>query len=264
MKARPKGRLGLARATIKGNVRPLAKLLLLALFASLGFAQRDISDLDRDGYPDLTQLHGVAERAAFLRWFAAVAEAQYTAPSPTWKPEDRDCSGLLRFAYIEALKPKTPAWFKQFAYFPDPSIPPLKTLSYPLPILSRSVFRVAGGAYQPGDVEAGRLVGRTTAQYLLNHSTVFLGRTPEVAQRGDLLFFIHPLASGSAYHSMVYLGNGRVVYHTGLSPEEGGEVRLLSLNTLRAHPQASWHPVPENPNFLGFYRWKIVANGKHP
>lgn len=246
-------------------MRHLVKLLLLLTLAtSLGLAQRDVSDLDGDGYPDEAELHGAAERNAFLRWFAAIAEAQYTAPSPTWKPEDRDCSGLLRFAYVEALKPKTPAWFKQFTYFPDRDIPPLKTLSYPLPVLSRSVFRVAEGAYRRGDVEAGRIVGRTTTQYMMNYSTVFLGRTPDKARRGDLLFFVHPLASGSAYHSMVYLGNGRVVYHTGLSPEEGGEVRLLSLDTLNKHPQASWHPVPENLNFLGFYRWKIVANGNYP
>jgi len=239
-------------------------LLLLGLIASLGLAQRDAADLDSDGYPDVAELHSTSEREAFLRWFAAIAEAQYTAPSPTWKPQDRDCSGLLRFAYIEALKPKTPAWFKQFAYFPDRDIPPLKTLSYPLPLISRSIFRVAPGRYTPDDVEQGRLVGRTTAEYMMNFSTVFLGRTPDKARRGDLLFFVHPLARGSAYHSMVYLGNGRVVYHTGLSPQEGGEVRLLTLDTLNKHPSASWHPVPENPNFLGFFRWKIVANGNNP
>ncbi|MBF6593477.1 MAG: DUF1175 family protein [Thermaceae bacterium] len=243
----------------------LVKLLfLLTLTASLGIAQRDVSDLDSDGYPDITELHSTAERDSFMRWFAAIAEAQYTAPSPTWKAEDQDCSGLLRFAYIEALKPKTLEWFKQFAYFPDRDIPPLKTLSYPLPLISRSIFRVAPGRYKPDDVEQGRLVGRTTAEYMMNFSTVFLGRTPDKARRGDLLFFVHPLARGSAYHSMVYLGNGRVVYHTGLSPQEGGEVRLLTLDTLNKHPSASWHPVPENPNFLGFFRWKIVANSNNP
>ena len=128
-----------------------------------------------------------------------------------------------------------------------------------MPEISRSVFRVAPGPYQKGDVEAGKLVGRTTALYLMRYNTVFLGRTPDKARRGDLLFFVHPLAVGSAYHSMVYLGNGMVVYHTGLSPEEGGEVRLLSLETLGQHPVKSWHPVPENPNFLGFFRWNILV-----
>jgi uncharacterized protein YfaT (DUF1175 family) len=107
-------------------------------------------------------------------------------------------------------------------------------------------------------VEEGRFVGLATAAELMRYSSLPLGRTPDVAERGDLLFFAHPLAAGSGYHSMVYLGDGMVVYHTGLSAEAGGEVRLLSLATLSKHPDSSWHPVPENPHFLGFYRWKIV------
>lgn len=104
----------------------------------------------------------------------------------------------------------------------------------------------------------GRLVGRTTAYFLMRYSTVPLGRDPAQARRGDLMFFAHPLADGSAYHSMVYLGGGRVVYHTGLAAGEGGEVRLLSLETLKKHPVRSWHPVASNPHFLGFFRWKIA------
>lgn len=215
---------------------------------------------DAYGYPLEVRITDAKDREAFMRWFAAIAEAQYTAPSPDWKPEDQDCAGLLRYAYVEALKPKTAAWFAKFSYLPERNIPAVKSLSYPLPQIGRSVFRVAPGAYQKGDVEAGKLVGRTTAWYLMRYNSVFLGRTPDKARRGDLLFFIHPLAKGSAYHSMVYLGGGMVVYHTGLRPEEGGEVRLLSLETLRQHPEGSWHPVPENPSFLGFFRWKILAD----
>jgi len=74
------------------------------------------------------------------------------------------------------------------------------------------------------------------------------------------LVFVRPLARGSAYHSMVYLGNGLVVYHTGYAPQEGGEVRLVSLQTLGKHPQKYWHPRPDNPHFLGFYRWKIASD----
>jgi hypothetical protein len=49
-----------------------------------------------------------------------------------------------------------------------------------------------------------------------------------------------------------------VVYHTGGSVQDGGEVRLLSLETLMKHPDSAFHPAPGNPNFLGFYRWKIL------
>jgi uncharacterized protein YfaT (DUF1175 family) len=237
-----------------------ARALLLALVASLGLGSENIADLDQDGYPDIAELHSAPEREAFMLWFAAIAEALYTAPPADWKPEDRDCSGLLRYAFVEALKPKTSEWLEKFKYLPETQIPPI-ALEYPLPVIGRSVFRVAPGAYQREDVQEGRLVGRTGALYLMNYSAVFLGKTPDKARRGDLLFFVHPLAKGSAYHSMVYLGNGRVVYHTGYAPEDGGEVRLLTLETLGKHPLKSWHPVPENPNFLGFFRWKIVDSG---
>ncbi len=213
-------------------------------------------DSDGDGYPNVVELVSAADRLAFLEWFAAIAEAQYTAISPAW--EYQDCSGLLRFAFVEALKPKDSAWFENFAYLPHPKVQSVQRLSYPAPTLSRSVFRIASGAYQPDDVEVGRLVGLATAYELMRYASVPLGLTANKAQRGDLLFFAHPLAEGSGYHSMVYLGDGMVVYHTGLSPEEGGEVRLLSLETLSKHPDSSWHPDPSNPHFLGFYRWKIV------
>lgn len=231
-------------------------LLALVLLALPWAWAQGARDSDGDGYPDALELTSAAERAGFLEWFAAIAEAQYTASADDWL--ERDCSGLLRYAYVEALKPKTAAWFAKFPYLPPISAPPPRGLSYPLPLVSRSAFRVAPGPYRPDDVEVGRLVGEASAAELMRFSSVYLGRDERKARRGDLLFFVHPLAEGSGYHSMVYLGAGRVVYHTGLSPEEGGEVRLLTLDTLRKHPDPSWHPDAGNPNFLGFYRWKIV------
>ncbi|WP_299431085.1 DUF1175 family protein [uncultured Meiothermus sp.] len=244
------------RGLLVGGV--LGFLILGSVHAALAQEPRNWIDHDLDGYPDIAEFHSAAQREAFLHWFAAVAEAQFTALSSTWKPADQDCAGLLRFAFVQALKPKTQAWFKQFAYLPAINTPPQS--AYPLPRIGRSVFRVAPGAYRPDDVQEGRLVGRTSAMYLMRYSSEFLGRTEDRARRGDLLFFIHPLARGSAYHSMVYLGSGRVVYHTGYAPQEGGEVRLVTLQTLNKHPQKYWHPRPDNPYFLGFYRWKIVSN----
>ena len=231
-------------------------VLALVLLAPLALAADHEADSDGDGYPDAVEIADVGEREAFMDWFAAIAEAQYTAMAPDWHL--RDCSGLLRYAFVEALRAKDAAWFAKFDYLPAFSHPPVQSLSYPLPLLSRSAFRIAPGRYRPDDVETGRIVGLATAVELMNHASVPLGRTPDTARRGDLLFFVHPLAEGSGYHSMVYLGAGMVVYHTGLTPEQGGEVRLLSLETLNRHPDPSWHPVPENPNFLGFFRWKIV------
>lgn len=237
----------------------LKRLLLLAAFCLLVSSAHaaDPADSRGAGLPDVTRITSETERVAFREWFAAIAEAQFTAPAPAW--QERDCSSLLRFAYVETLKPKSAEWFSQFPFFNPPRLPPPRTPGYPLPLVSRSVFRIAPGAYVPGDVEAGKLVGAATSAELLRYNTDLLGRTPDRAERGDLLFFAHPLAEGSGYHSMVYLGDGMLVYHTGASPEEGGEVRLLSLETLAQHPDPSWHPLPDNPHFLGFYRWKIIT-----
>ncbi|UCH24671.1 MAG: DUF1175 family protein [Trueperaceae bacterium] len=231
-------------------------LLILCVSLSGSVVAVDQTDSDGDGYPDAVEITSAEDRAAFMSWFASIAEAQYSALSPDWVYQD--CSGLLRYAFVEALKTKDAAWFDKFSYLPEWRLPPVRKYGYPVPLLSRSVFRIAPGPYRSGDVEVGRLVGLASSEELMNHASVPLGRSPEVARRGDLLFFVHPLASGSGYHSMVYLGDGMVVYHTGLTPEQGGEVRLLSLETLVKHPDASWHPVAENPNFLGFYRWKIL------
>jgi uncharacterized protein len=232
-------------------------VVLISLLTSLALANNTATlDSDLDGYPDAVELSSNAERTAFMEWFAAVAEAQYTAPSPAW--EYRDCSGLLRFAFIKALEPKDTRWYASFPYLKAPKVAPVRSLSFPFPVLSRSAFRIASGSYQQSDVEEGRIVGLATAEELMRYSSTFLSKDERFAKRGDLLFFVHPLAEGSSYHSMIYLGNGYVVYHTGASPEEGGEVRLLSLESLRKHPDSSWHPEAGNRYFLGFYRWKIV------
>ncbi|MCA9835504.1 MAG: DUF1175 family protein [Trueperaceae bacterium] len=230
-------------------------ILLVSLSLTSSFAFSPL-DNDKDGYPDVVEFRTSSEKRAFREWFAAIAEAQFTAPAPDWTY--RDCSGLLRYAFVEALKPKDSDWFAKFPFLRPPTIASPSRVSYPMAGISRSVFRIAEGSYQLSDVEQGRMVGLATAAELMRYSSVPLGKQESSAQRGDLLFFVHPLAEGSSYHSLIYLGNGMVVYHTGASPEEGGEVRLLSLDTLRKHPDPSWHPDANNPNFLGFYRWKIL------
>lgn len=212
-------------------------------------------DVDRDGYPDVAELRG-EDRARFSEWFAAIAESQYYGLNVDWKVEDQDCAGLLRYAFVQALVHHDAAWKAKFKFLPAPRLPSVQNQTYPLPVLSRSVFRVAPGAYQAGDVAAGKLVGRTSAQYLANAAAQRVARNINEARRGDLLFFFRPRLG--AYHSMVYLGGGMVVYHTGASPEEGGEVRLLSIQTLMKHPEKAFHPLSSNPNFLGVYRWKVL------
>lgn len=239
-------------------MRPILPSLVALLcmgFGAVAGAQPASPDTDRDGSPDAAELRG-EDRARFADWFASIAESQYYGMNADWAAQDRDCSGLVRYAFVQALLPHDAAWRAKFKYLPPVVQSPVQNLKYPLPVLSRSVFRVAPGAYRSGDVKAGRLVGRTSAQYLANESAVRVSRDARQARRGDLLFSFRPRLG--AYHSMVYLGGGMVVYHTGASPEEGGEVRLLSLATLLRHPDPAFHTLTTNPHFLGVYRWNIL------
>jgi len=107
-----------------------------------------IRDSNADGYPDSLELHSSSQRDAFMLWFAAIAESQYTAPNADWTL--RDCSGLLRYAYTEALKPKTRSWWSRFRYFPDRTIAPLELDI--APILGTSPFRTRGGSLTRSDL----------------------------------------------------------------------------------------------------------------
>lgn len=223
--------------------------------APQGPLDSDSTDTDRDGYPDAAELVG-ADRERFADWFASVAQSQYYGLNADWNAAEQDCGGLLRYAFINALKTHDRAWTSKFRFLPRPQLPSVQSLGYPMPVISRSVFRVAGGAYVPGDIERGKLVGATTVQYLASFSMVRVSRSMSQARRGDVLIFIRP--GLRSYHSMVYLGGGMVVYHTGASPAEGGEVRLLSVQNLIRRAERAFHPVQDNPNFLGVYRWKIL------
>jgi uncharacterized protein len=234
--------------------------LILLSIIMLGFGltladTRAANDSDSDGYPDVLELRG-GDRAAFTEWFARIAESQFYGLANDWALEDQDCSGLLRYAFKNALMSHDAVWRAKFKFLPRGKIGQVGAYSWPVPLIRRSVFRVAPGKFDPSDVREGRLVGRTGAKYLANFSSEFVTKDWRKAQRGDLVYFLRP--NLGSYHSMVYLGKGLVVYHTGESPENGGEVRLLSLETLSKHPERAFHPDVHNPNFLGFYRWKIL------
>ena len=68
------------------------------------------------------------------------------------------------------------------------------------------------------------------------------------------------------FHSMIYLGpsqirkdaNRYLVYHTGPDADDAGEIRRPTLDELRHFPEPDWRPLPDNPRFLGIYRWNIL------
>src|SRR5215468_10584356 len=70
------------------------------------------ADSDNDGIPDAAELLSADDRDSFRRWFAYIAEMQFYKPSGAWNEDQRDCAGLVRFAWREALRAHDRFWFQ--------------------------------------------------------------------------------------------------------------------------------------------------------
>src|SRR6185369_12667349 len=123
------------------------------------------------------------------------------------------------------------------------------------------------GTFTPADLSDGRFSDFADAQTLKMFNVEFIGRDREEAKPGDLLFFHQPWVQKFPFHVMIFIGEPRVasegahdwvVYHTGASPQDAGTVKKVRLAVLDGHPDKRWRPLPTNPNFLGFYRLKIL------
>jgi uncharacterized protein len=163
------------------------------------------------------------------RIVAETAVAQLGALDPGWEPAQRDCAGLVRFAYRTAFHRLAPA-------------------------------RAVEGPFR----DAGRPAHFADAATLLRESFVRIGRDAAARaslRSGDLLAFAREDEGGvPVYHLMLVVrpedpahGAIRVVYHPG---EKDAAVRSGELDALARDAPAGWRPLPENPLFLGFYRFK--------
>ncbi len=198
----------------------------------------NLEDRDGDGFPDMVELNTESERDAFREFFVNVARLQISSPHSQFT--ERDCGGLVRFAYRESLKRGD-----------------ILPYTYPqVPLLGVNIFRIKPGGFSSDKIEEDFSVFASSF-YLLAYNVVPLGKEEEKAKAGDLLFFFQPTSFSYPYHVMIYEGEGRVIYHTG-PIGEGEGVRETTLASLRRHPDKNWHPAKNNPNFLGFFRWKIL------
>ncbi|HLL00712.1 MAG TPA: DUF1175 family protein [Myxococcaceae bacterium] len=163
------------------------------------------------------------------RELAQLAVAQVRKMDPAWHPDQRDCAGLIRFAYRGAYK----------RFYPE-------RLAQPLWL----------------DVH-GRPTDFADAETLLTRSFVPLGRaeaTLETLRTGDVLAFRQEQEAGPLFHLMLVVrpedkahAPARVVYHPG---EKGAAVRTGVLHRLATEAPVEWRPVPHNTAFLGFFRFK--------
>jgi uncharacterized protein YfaT (DUF1175 family) len=224
-------------------------------------------DSDSDGIPDAAELQSFMDRENFRQWFTLIAEGQFYNLSEQWNAEQRDCAGLVRFAWREALRRHDRAWLQKMGPGYTPVAPDVARYHLEQGPLGEKLFRTSFGGYKDGDLSNGAFAEFSDARSLKSFNTKFIGRDRRNAQPGDLLFFYQPWVQKFPYHVMVFLGEAKlgdtegsdwVVYHTGSSPTDEGTVKKVELSVLDHHPNKRWRPVESNSNFLGFYRLKML------
>lgn len=159
---------------------------------------------------------------------AEVATAQVKSIDPTWNEAQRDCAGLVRFAYRTAYAR-------------------LRTAERARPLFLD---------------DHGRPTDFADAETLVTRSFVPLGRGDDARRAlrsGDLLAFRAERGDGEVvWHLMLTVvpapgTEARVVYHPG---EPGARVRTGTLAALAREAPLEWRPSPDNPAFLGFFRFR--------
>lgn len=220
-------------------------------------------DSDSDGIPDAAELQSFMDRENFRQWFTAIADGQFYRLSEQWNAEQRDCSGLVRFAWREALRRHDRAWLQKMGPGYTPIAPDVARYQLEQGPLAEKLFRSNFGSYKDGDLSDGTFSEFADARTLKNFNTKFVSRDRHQAQPGDLLFFYQPWVQKFPYHVMILIADPKlagqsVVYHTGSSPTDEGTVKKVALSVLDHHPNKRWRPVESNTHFLGFYRLKIL------
>ena len=228
-------------------------------------------DSDADGIPDRAELRSYDDRENFRRWFTSIAETQFYRASGEWNTSQRDCAGLVRFAWREALRRHDRAWLRRMGADYEQVAPDVRAFDLERGPLGEKLFRTAHGSFKESDLAEGVFSEFADARTLKEFNSEFVGRERRRARPGDLLFFHQPWSQQYPYHVMLYLGAARhradgeeqgaddwVVYHTGASVRDAGEVRKVRLSDLERHPSPRWRPVAANRHFLGFYRLKML------
>ncbi len=219
--------------------------------------------------PDWMPLHEAADRAAFRRWFTTLADRSASAANADLPAEISDCAALLRYSFRESLRRHDDRWSSDAPELERVSLPSVAQWTYPDTPLHAGLFRTRPGAYLPADDADGTFTQFADAKTLVAANTFRVGRDLRSARPGDLLFYrLLQLDAHhqQQFHSMIVTGAHAewAVYHTGpITAANGvqgkGEIRRVLLRDLLEHPDPRWRPLATNGNFLGVYRWNLLA-----
>jgi len=178
--------------------------------------------------------------------------------SPQWVETQRDCAGLVRFAYREAIRIRTPGDEQKLGipnalYLPEVSE------------VSRKIFPDLSRIWQVGFDKDGkpRFGSFADAETLISFNFRKKTRDLSLARNGDLIVFQKDLESDQPYHLMIFVedrADNLVVYHNG-AREEDAQVRVVRIADLMESPDPVWLPIANNPHFLGVYEWNRLTPG---
>lgn len=196
------------------------------------------------------------DEAALRQAVTRVALLQARRISPLWEPGQRDCAGLVRFAYRTALEQRDARQTQKLGIPAKLNLPALSDHA-------RQIFTHFPQIWQIGMRDDKPNFGFfADAETLIGYNFRLKSRSLESARNGDLLVYQKPLYTDEPYHLMLFVA-GRaesvVVYHNGAHGNEA-QVRVVRIHELLDSPDPVWIPSNENPYFLGVYEW----NRLHP
>lgn len=184
-----------------------------------------------------------------------VALLQARKLSPLWEPKQRDCAGLVRFAYRTALEPRDAARTAKLGVPAKLKLPPLSEQA-------RKAIPDYPQIWQTGLSNGQPRYGHfADAETLIGYNFRLKSRDLAAARSGDLLVYQKPLINDEPYHLMLFAAGhpqNLAVYHNGAQGDEA-QVRVVSVAELLQSPDPVWIPRPENPYFLGVYEWNRLA-----
>jgi uncharacterized protein len=172
--------------------------------------------------------------------------------SPRWEAGQRDCAGLVRFSYREALEVRSPKQQQQLGLPNRLYLPAVSDFSRKLLPHYPRIWQV--GFETDGQRRYGAFAD---AETLIGFNFHNKGRNLSLAHDGDLLVFQKALEDDQPYHLMIFVEDrpdNLVVYHNGARGDEA-QVRVVRVSDLLQSPDAVWIPSLDNPHFLGVYEW---------